>query len=593
MEKTASKLKITDGIRRRTNPFLPGDGLYSLKNFHFNEYGSLTKWQGFSKYNGTVLTETGNAIFTGLFDFVKSNQTRYKVATGRTGVYLYGTPTANEWNSLSLSGAGGARTGTADDLYDFIVLKDMLYLCNGIDVNLRFDGSTVYRMGITAPSAAPSAATNGAGVLSGNYSYRVTFYNSSLGHESNPSAASNTVSTSSNQIRLSSLPTTTDPQVDKYRIYRTTTGGGIYSYLAEIAIASTYYDDNLSDSNLGTAVELTGNGVPPIAAMMIVHKGYTFFVPKNSSRISFSKQNYPNAVDSNDFRDLDPNDNDVITGLSIIHGHLVVSKNDSIWNGYGDDRTTFGFTRQVTGRGSTNHKGMVSIPELDKLFYMGESGIASYNGAVSLPESLEIGPIVKGLNQARLKNSYGFVYKPLNLACWLVSDGVSAENDLILTYDYISNSWGQRPIPNTHGNVAAIFEDSSNNEYFHIGGYGGYVWQGDSGLSDDGSSISCEVIDKALPDIVSDNVKIFTELVVYFKPQASVTMSAYYAIDDPDGTYVLIDTVDVSKASGVQRLKRFNAQGRRIYIKFTHSAIGQPLIIRGWEVKYTYTGRVY
>lgn len=591
-EQKSGGIGIAGGINRKVNPFIKDEGLYTCQGFHLNEVGSLTKWQGFSKYNSVQLA---GETFTGMFDFVTSDGTRYVIATGLSGVYRYGTPTANTWNVLTLP-SGYTWSITANNHVDFVVLKDILYIFNGTQYNLKFDPAKsttqLYKMGIDAPASAPTAASGGAGVLTGGYSYKVTFYDSVSGHESNPSAVSNTFTTSSNQISLTSIPVSTDAQVNKRRIYRTTTGGGVWLWIADINDnTTTSWTDNNPDSSLGIEVESFAHGVPPIAAMAVVYKGHVFMVAKASSRIWFSKQNFPNAVNSNDFRDLDPSDNDNITGIARLFDQIVTYKNDSIWNGFGSDRFSFEFIRQVTGIGGVNHKSIVNVPGRSLLFSMAEDGFHSYNGANEDYVSEAIEPIVKALNQARLRYAYGFVYKPKNVCGWLVSDGVSGQHDLIIFYDYLRDRWITRSILNTKANIAMLTEDSSNNEYFNIGGYGGYVWTGDSGLSDDSAAISCEVIDRARPEEESETIKSFYCLIVYFQPQASVTATASYAVNNPDGTYITIGTIDPSKASGSQRLK-FNAQGQRIYIKISHSAIGQPLMLRGWQLMYKDTGRI-
>src|SRR3990167_4503406 len=191
-EQTAGGIGIIGGIERKVNPYIGGEGLYHCNGFHLYEMGTLTKWQGFSKYNSTQLV---GETFTGLIDFVTSAGIRYVIATGLSGVYRYGNPTANTWNPLTLP-TGYTWSITANDHVDFIVLKDILYIFNGTQYNLKFDPvksiTQLYKMGIDVPASALTAATGGAGALTGDYSYKVTFYDSISGHESNPSGVSNT-----------------------------------------------------------------------------------------------------------------------------------------------------------------------------------------------------------------------------------------------------------------------------------------------------------------------------------------------------------------------------------------------------------------
>lgn len=581
---------IPRGQARKVNPFISSEGLYQVSGWHFDEAGSLSKWKGFSKVvNGYIMSQltesAAPAKFTGLCDYAKSSGTRLAIASALTDIYKQNS---GVWQSIK-----SGQTGTVNDLYDFSTLKDILYICNGVDGNLKFDGTNVYNMGITKPASSPTAASGGGGVLTGGYSYKVTFYNSSMNHESLPSAASNTLVTAANQVALTGIPVSADPQVDRRRIYRTTTNGGIWLFLAEIADnVTTTYADNAADSALGIQVEESAFGLPPTAAMLEVYKGFTFMVPKNSSRISFSSKDLPNAVHANDYRDLDPNDGENVTGLRRLQGLIVAFKGDSIWNGSGEDRSTIAFDRKVSGVGSTNHRGIVKVPGKDVLLFPSDSGFYSYNGIVEKYESGEIEAVYRGLNQSRLKYIVGSVYKPLNICYWLASNGASSQNDIMITYDYVQDKWATRPMTNTPGNVAAILRDSSNNKIFYVGGYTGYVWQGDTGYSDDGAALTAEVIDRSHPrEEDTEEIKSFSGITVWFKPQSSTSIGVSYAIDDPDGSYVSVGTIDASLSRGHDTVT-FDAQGSRLYPKFTNAETGQPVTIRGWDVRSQNTGRV-
>ena len=77
---------------------------------------------------------------------------------------------------------------------------------------------------------------------------------------------------------------------------------------------------------------------------------------------------------------------------------------------------------------------------------------------------------------------------------------------------------------------------------------------------------------------------------ILFKPESGTAINVYGAIDDPEGTYTSIGTVDCGAASGRATI-RFNLSGYRLYIKHTESGVGTTLTIRGWEVTYKLIGR--
>ena len=603
-ELKSGSLSLDSNLNKKVNPFLADDGFYKADGIHLDEALSISKWSGFQKFNQIQLTETGTpATFTGIFDYIKSDQSRKQLATTTKGFYLYNSPIGNAWNALDLTGAGGDRTGAATDLFDGVILNDIFYCGNGVDANLKYDGTTVMNMGITGPSAAQTssfaAAAGVAGALTGTYSYKVTYYNSTLGHESNPSddntaARSVSVTVAAQKVNLTGIPVSADPQVNKRKIYRTTASGGIWLYLTTIADNSTTtYTDNAADTTLGVAIDTTGNGVPPTFAFIEIWNGYVFMVAKNSSRVYFSKAGYPNAVDSNDYRDLDANDGTVITGLKRIQDTLVVYKNSSIWNAYGSDRNTFGFTRRVHEIGSSSNQGIVPVPGKNIHIFPSTDCFHSYNGIAESIVGIGVQKDYQALNQSRLSAITGRPHKTRKLCLWLGSTGANSQNDQIIWYDYLQDKWGTRSITNTPANVIANLLDSGNREQFYIGGYNGYVWQGDSGGTDDGSAISLDVIDRAHPKTDfnnSEKVKGFYSLFVWFSPVPGATISVSYAVDDPDGSYTSLGTIDASKASGQARI-RFNATGRRIYPRFQESSTLQGMIMRGWEVYYKVLGR--
>lgn len=110
-------------------------------------------------------------------------------------------------------------SGTARSLYKFagqyIISTEarqyveyggqLIYCVAGQAPKRSADGITFYNLGLKPPQAAPTAAAGSAGVLSGDFTYYLTFTNA-LGWESGPSPAG-TVTLSSDQADLSALAT--------------------------------------------------------------------------------------------------------------------------------------------------------------------------------------------------------------------------------------------------------------------------------------------------------------------------------------------------------------------------------------------------
>lgn len=101
----------------------------------------------------------------------------------------------------------------------------------------------------TAAAQAPAAAG-----ITGIFTYRVKYRCSFTGQESEPGPLSNLTAPAAQDVNLTNIPISVDPQVDKKRIYRTTNGGaGVWFFLAEIANATTTYLDSTTDATLSSA----------------------------------------------------------------------------------------------------------------------------------------------------------------------------------------------------------------------------------------------------------------------------------------------------------------------------------------------------
>lgn len=155
----------------------------------------------------------------------------------------------------------------------------------------------VRNLGVDPPTTALSAADSGtAGSPNGAYLYKVTYVNAD-DIESNPSAASASVTVSSKKINLTSIPvdTSTGNTTAKRRIYRTVAGGAVYKYLTEIADNSTTtYQDDTADGSLGSLM-IDNNNIPPTVCTLVYEfTSYVFFV--DGYDVWYSKAGSPDQV---------------------------------------------------------------------------------------------------------------------------------------------------------------------------------------------------------------------------------------------------------------------------------------------------------
>ena len=351
-------LGLIGNLAKRSNPDLVGGGMWKLDGFNLNEANSIAKVSGMDKYHTKQLIEGGTpATFTGLFEYQKVDGVLQQIAA--TTKQIYALTGSDVWGAVGIAD----RTGTSRDLSAATTINDLFIIGNGVDPNIMYDGVTTYNLGISAPVSAPVATAGNAGPLIGVYSYMMTYVNTTLQHESNPTDVSNDVTVDNQEIVLSGLPTSDDPQVDARRLYRTTTGGAIYLLVAEVPNNGVdIYTDNVPDTDLGIAVDQFGNGVPAPFSICAVLNGSVFMAAPNSSDLYFTKVNFPNAQDADDFRSLGKNDGESITAIKNFLGFLVIFKDGSIWQSSGSDRTSYAFDRIVSNVGALNQQCVLTLP---------------------------------------------------------------------------------------------------------------------------------------------------------------------------------------------------------------------------------------
>lgn len=185
----------------------------------------------------------------------------------------------------------GARTGAATVMS---LLGGRLYIVNGVDPNLKYNGVNLARMGQVAPTSL-SNPTLAAGTFNGTWSYRATLVSSTVNgsFESEPTARLTAVYT--NQQGTFSAPTvpSADPQVDRWNLYRTTQGGSSFYRIntSPVTLATTILD-TVTDAILQTSTTmdplLTNSPPPGNFQLLNVHQGRLVGVLPNSNVLYWS-----------------------------------------------------------------------------------------------------------------------------------------------------------------------------------------------------------------------------------------------------------------------------------------------------------------
>lgn len=131
--------------------------------------------------------------------------------------------------------------------------------------------------------------------FNGTYQYVYTYYNSADGTESAPNEVSDEVEAESGVIDISGLIDSTDPQVDRKRLYRV--GGNIaqFTLVVELDNGVTSYSDKLSDTELDGRLLESDNYYEAPAGLQFLSESYAMLFGALGSSLRFTPIGVPNA----------------------------------------------------------------------------------------------------------------------------------------------------------------------------------------------------------------------------------------------------------------------------------------------------------
>lgn len=181
--------------------------------------------------------------------------------------------------SLTTSYPSGFASRSTPTRVCFAQLGSRLFIVDGVNSNIKYNGTALFKMGVTAPSTL-SAPSKSAGGLTGSRNYKATLVSSVAtgSNETEPTAALS-VSYAGQQGSFSN-PTVpnSDPQLTRWNLYATTIGGSIYYRVNTTPInTGTPIVDNYDDATIsaGTVAPTTLVNSEPIGAfnLLVPHQG--------------------------------------------------------------------------------------------------------------------------------------------------------------------------------------------------------------------------------------------------------------------------------------------------------------------------------
>jgi hypothetical protein len=362
----------------------------------------------------------------------------------------------------------------------------------------HIDGDRILDAGILAPSAAASAAEGAAGALdAGTYRYVVTFVNLSTDAESDFSPEASVTIGASKRVNLTSVPTSTNPQVTGRRIYRTLKDAtGEYFLAGTISDAySTTFEDNVLDEDLGDSASIE-NGIPPANFDFIeIWRERMWGTDGRSlwpSRIGKPEQ-FNAALEILVF----PDDGHEIRGMQAYGDRFLIGKTNATHYLVGTDVSDFNLHTLSDKHGVGSGHSM-AVAE----------GIAFWLGMDDF--YITDGQAVRGVGSTRVRDRLEAIPDSIRRRCvsyvvpeegWYVTTIPQDETggfDEELVYNYKNDTW-QVFKRTTLG--APVFAGEFVDENFNRIQYGsfdsGHIYQLHTGNDDDGNAIVAKVRTKA------------------------------------------------------------------------------------------------
>lgn len=311
------ELQQSRGLRNdRSRKFIGPEYFYDMANYNFDDIIGCNRIN-FPEIEYNIGGTNG---IDGMFEFryidVNSTlQKEYIVVVGGNVVKDFLSTPVTIYTGL-----------TSNKKCTFAVLNDKLFISNGVDNVLVYDGSYVYEMG------APLARNlNQAGALTGDYFYAITY--TVDGVELVTGAVSNTVTVSSERIDVT-LPIgpTGTTQRD---LYRTTAGGTDFYHCHNINDnTTTTFSDNVGDGNLGAGIPSVNSEAPKPKFITVKDERLVGVgVSRRPNYLYYSETEIESLFATIGVTDVSGvgNDNTGLTGMAIDYNEIVVFSEKRIY----------------------------------------------------------------------------------------------------------------------------------------------------------------------------------------------------------------------------------------------------------------------
>lgn len=433
------------------------------------------------------------------------------------------------------------------------VLNQRVIMVHAPSVNLQIDGNLVVRiLSPRTPTSTVTAATGGAGSLTGNYQYKVAFAimeGTTVVAESGLSDASGIVSPAAQEVDLSAIPVSSDPGVNARRIYRTTDGPGD-SYFLVTTIqnnSDTTYTDDATDEAISIFPAEESLGNPPGTTdadyfeVISVWRDRLWAASNlNADRAYYSGNRIQYGWRSSQFVIAQPTGEDLegITAFAPRRDELGVGKRRSLWKVIGDTPLRYQMIRVDANIGIWAAESVVVIR--DAAYFLAEDGVYRWdgNGVKSMSRDTVHAWFTEDdtFNRALFANAFAHYNQQYDQYELFLPAAGSTDFDRWVALDLGTGQWyGPHLTAAFTPSCASVLEDESGLLYPVIGGDDGLIYQqNQAAFTDNGSAIAMllEMAPHTMGD--PDITKFWGELTMYTKREAAGTLTIKRQTGDLD-----------------------------------------------------------
>lgn len=326
---------------------------------------------------------------------------------------------------------------------------------DGYNQPVKYDGSSASATYLGSCLAIESGA--GTGPAAGTYSYKVSFYTATYEVEFN--VASNTITTTGNDVTLSMIPIGPDTyggeDVVGRKIYRLESG--TYKLLSGSGATGPGTITNntttsVTDSDTtatGAAYPTVNNttvfaDTPPKCRFVLVHNNRLWLAndpTNNPSRIYYSDDGSHDYFVTGHYFDVRANDGDSITFIKNLLGLLTVGKNNTIQKIYteGDPDLDWAVSDPFSFIGCQAPYTAVNTPL--GIIYLANDGLYKFNGQYSTLTSQNVTPVINDMTTTNFVNCWGEFNNNVYYMGYASSSSGSSINNRILKYDLLNNAY--------------------------------------------------------------------------------------------------------------------------------------------------------